>query len=95
MAEYLLSVWHGPEDPIPTDPAFVQTAFAQVDAFNAELQAAGVSPRLLGHRRSRPRRGAGVDREGLRRVHGPGRGAAVPRRARGLSPRCPRSTPPS
>ena len=42
MTQYLLSVWHSPEAPVPTDPAVMQQAFEQVDAFNAELQSAGV-----------------------------------------------------
>ena len=41
MTQYLLSVWHSPKNPIPTDPAEMQKAFKQVDAFNAEVQAAG------------------------------------------------------
>ena len=41
MTQYLLSVWHSPENPIPDDPAVMQKAFEQVDAFNAEVQAAG------------------------------------------------------
>jgi hypothetical protein len=41
MTQYLLSVWHSPESPVPTDPDVMQKAFKQVDAFNAELQAAG------------------------------------------------------
>jgi hypothetical protein len=42
MTQYMLSVWHSPDAPIPTDPAVMQKAFEQVDAFNAEIQAAGV-----------------------------------------------------
>jgi hypothetical protein len=42
MTQYLLSVWHSADDPVPTDPAVMQRAFTQVDAFNAELQTAGV-----------------------------------------------------
>jgi hypothetical protein len=42
MTQYLLSVWHSPEAPVPTDPAVMQQAFEQVDAFNAEIQGAGV-----------------------------------------------------
>lgn len=41
MTQYLLSVWHSPETPIPTDPEVMQKAFKQVDAFNAEVMAAG------------------------------------------------------
>ncbi|HEV7527246.1 MAG TPA: YciI family protein [Acidimicrobiia bacterium] len=36
-----MSVWHSPDNPIPDDPAVMQKAFEQVDAFNAELTAAG------------------------------------------------------
>ncbi len=42
MTQYLLSVWHSPSNPIPDDPAVMQKAFEQVDAFNAELQASGM-----------------------------------------------------
>ena len=42
MTQYLMSVWHSPDNPIPDDPAVMQRAFKQVDAFNAELQAAMV-----------------------------------------------------
>ena len=42
MTQYMLSVWHSPDAPIPTDPAVMQKAFEQVDAFNAEIQAAGI-----------------------------------------------------
>jgi hypothetical protein len=42
MTQYLLSVWHSPNNPIPTDPAVMQQAYEQVDAFNAEIQAKGV-----------------------------------------------------
>ena len=42
MTQYLLSVWHSPDDnPISDDPEVMQKAFAQVDAFNAEVQAQG------------------------------------------------------
>jgi hypothetical protein len=41
MAQYLLSVWHSPANPIPDDPAVMQKAYKQVDAFNSKLQAAG------------------------------------------------------
>ena len=40
MTQYMLSVHHSPEAPPPT-PDRMQQAFRQVDAFNAELQAAG------------------------------------------------------
>ena len=47
MTQYLLSVWHDDpesldsyEDVYP-DPETMQRAFAQVEAFNAEVQAAG------------------------------------------------------
>jgi len=43
MTQYLLSVWHSADNnPVPTDPAVMQQAFEQVDAFNAEVMAAGV-----------------------------------------------------
>jgi len=42
MTQYLLSVWHSPDNPIPDDPAVMQKAFEQVDAFNAEIQAQGI-----------------------------------------------------
>jgi hypothetical protein len=42
MAQYLLSVWHSPENPIPDDPEVMQKAYKQVDAFNAEIIAKGV-----------------------------------------------------
>jgi hypothetical protein len=38
MPQYMLSVHHSPDAPPPAD---MQKAFAQVDAFNAELTAAG------------------------------------------------------
>jgi hypothetical protein len=41
MTQYMLSVWHSPATPMPTDPAVMQKAFEQVDAFNTELQASG------------------------------------------------------
>ena len=41
MSQYLLSVWHSPESPVPTDPAVMQQTYDQVDAFNAELMASG------------------------------------------------------
>ncbi|MGI9051771.1 MAG: YciI family protein [Ilumatobacteraceae bacterium] len=41
MTEYLLSVWH--DGPVTEpDPEEMKKAFAQVDVFNAELQATGV-----------------------------------------------------
>jgi hypothetical protein len=41
MTQYLMSVWHSAENPIPDDPEVMQQAFKQVEAFNAELQASG------------------------------------------------------
>jgi hypothetical protein len=41
MTQYLLSVWHSDANPVPDDPEAMQKVFKQVDAFNAELQAAG------------------------------------------------------
>jgi hypothetical protein len=41
MTQYLLSVWHSDANPIPDDPEVMQKAFEQVDAVNAEIQAAG------------------------------------------------------
>jgi hypothetical protein len=41
MTQYLLSVWHSDRNPIPDDPAVMQRAYKQVDAFNADLQASG------------------------------------------------------
>ena len=40
MTQYLLSVWHDGDYPTP-EPEVMQQMFAQVDAFNAEVQAAG------------------------------------------------------
>jgi hypothetical protein len=40
MGQYLLSVWHD-GTPFPTDPEYMEKAFRQVDAFNAEVQSAG------------------------------------------------------
>jgi hypothetical protein len=40
MTQYLLAVHHSPDAP-PPPPEQMQKAFEQVDAFNAELQAAG------------------------------------------------------
>jgi hypothetical protein len=40
MTQYLLAVHHSPESP-PPPPEDMQKAFKQVDAFNAELMAAG------------------------------------------------------
>ena len=42
MTQYLMSVWHSPKNPVPSDPEVMQKAFEQTDAFNAELQASGV-----------------------------------------------------
>ena len=41
MTQYMLSVHHSPDAP-PPPPEEMQKAFQQVDAFNAEIQAAGV-----------------------------------------------------
>jgi hypothetical protein len=41
MTQYLLSVWHSDRNPIPDDPAVMQRAYRQVDAFNADLMASG------------------------------------------------------
>ena len=41
MTQYLLAVHHSPDAP-PPPPDQMQKAFDQVDAFNTELQAAGV-----------------------------------------------------
>ena len=41
MPQYMLSVWHNPENPIPDDPEVMQKAFKQVDAFNADIMAKG------------------------------------------------------
>jgi len=41
MTQYLLSVWHSDRNPIPDDPAVMQRAYKQVDAFNADLMASG------------------------------------------------------
>ncbi len=40
MAQYLLSVWHAGDYP-EVDEKEMQTVFAQVDAFNQDLQASG------------------------------------------------------
>jgi hypothetical protein len=40
MTQYLLSVWHDGDFPTP-EPEVMEKMFAQVDAFNAEVQAAG------------------------------------------------------
>jgi len=40
MQQYLLSVHHTADDVVP-EPEVMEQAFRQVDAFNAELQAAG------------------------------------------------------
>jgi hypothetical protein len=41
VTQYLLSVWHSPANPVPTDPEVMQQTYRQVDAFNAELEASG------------------------------------------------------
>ena len=41
MTQYLMSVWHSPRNPVPSDPEVMQKAFEATDAFNSELQAAG------------------------------------------------------
>ena len=41
MTQYLLSVWHDDTYVLDVDDADAQRMFAQVDAFNAEVQAAG------------------------------------------------------
>ena len=41
MTQYLMSVWHSPKNPVPSDPEVMQKAFEATDAFNNELQAAG------------------------------------------------------
>jgi hypothetical protein len=41
MSQYLLSVWHDPDNPIPDDPAVMQRMVAQVDEVNAEMMATG------------------------------------------------------
>lgn len=40
MTQYLLSVWHDGEPEMP-EPEVMERMFAQVDAFNAEIQSAG------------------------------------------------------
>src|SRR3954451_4823623 len=40
MTQYLLSVWHDGDVEMP-DPETMERMFAQVDAFNAEVQEAG------------------------------------------------------
>ena len=40
MTQYLLSVWHDGDFEMPA-PEVMEKMFAQVDAFNAEVQAAG------------------------------------------------------
>jgi hypothetical protein len=40
MSQYLLSVWSREGDPVPSDDA-MQTMFADVEAFNHEVRAAG------------------------------------------------------
>jgi hypothetical protein len=41
MAQYLLSVWHDEEYEVDVESEESQRLFAQVDAFNTELEAAG------------------------------------------------------
>ena len=41
MSQYLLSVWHSPDSPIPDDPAVMQRMVAQVDVVNQEMQRTG------------------------------------------------------
>jgi hypothetical protein len=44
MTQYLLSVWHKADvetEPVYQDPESMQRAFAQVEAFNEDLQASG------------------------------------------------------
>ena len=41
MTQYMLSVWHSDESPIPDDPAVMQRMVAQVDQVNAEMQQTG------------------------------------------------------
>ncbi|HEY3834398.1 MAG TPA: YciI family protein [Acidimicrobiia bacterium] len=41
MSQYLLSVWHSPDTPIPDDPAVMQRMVAQVDVVNQEMQRTG------------------------------------------------------
>ena len=41
MAQYLLSVWHDPANPIPDDPDTMKRVVRQVDDFNADVQAKG------------------------------------------------------
>jgi hypothetical protein len=44
MTQYLLSVWHKADietEPVYTDPESMQRAFAQVQAFNEDLQTTG------------------------------------------------------
>ena len=40
MTQYMLSVWHDGDYPTP-EPEVMEQMFAQVDAFNAEVQGAG------------------------------------------------------
>jgi hypothetical protein len=40
MTQYMLSVWHDGDYPTP-EPEVMEKMFAQVEAFNAEVQAAG------------------------------------------------------
>lgn len=41
MSQYLLSVWHAPDDEVYPDEETMQRAFAQVGAFNEELEGSG------------------------------------------------------
>lgn len=41
MHQYLLSVWHSGDNPIPDDPQVMQRMVKQVDEVNAEMQAKG------------------------------------------------------
>ena len=67
MTQYMLSVCHSPNDPVPDDPEEMQKAFKQVDAFNAELQAAGpVGVRRRPARAERPRPSSGPRRTATR-----------------------------
>ena len=41
MPQYMLSVHHSPDAPVPASEEEMQKAFKQVDEFNTELQASG------------------------------------------------------